>query len=892
MVGQTISHYKIIDKLGEGGMGEVYRATDTKLKREVAIKVLPEQFTQDPQRLARFEREAEVLASLDHPNIGQIYGIEEAGQTKALVLQLIEGPTLADKIAQGPIPVEETLKIALQIAEGLEAAHEKGVIHRDLKPANIKVNPEGQVKILDFGLAKALETEAPDSSLSQSPTLTNAATQAGVILGTAAYMSPEQAKGKPVDKRADIFAFVAVLYEMLTGKMAFGGEDASEILASVIKVDIDWQRLPKETPLVVGRWLRRCLEANPKRRLRDVGDLSLEVQDYLADPSAYQTEAITAALPARWKQAVPWSIAAVVTGALILVLLYFQAGTESSQVVHFSVLPPEETDFDSNAGPMALSPDGQLLAFVARTPEENRMLWVRPLDSGSAQLLPGTEDAFAPFWSPDSRSLGFFAAGKLKKIDASGGSLETLNSSVSLGFGGTWNQDGIILFSPARGAGIQRVSSTGKDGIPVTSPSESLNEFMHMWPSFLPDGNHFLYVARTSSSDKMDQVYVSSLDGINPIPLFTASSNVIYAAPGYLLFWREGTLRAQRFDAERLQIMGEALSVATGVRFDATTLSGLFSASQNGLLTYRGGSLQARLSQLVWFDRVGQNLDTVGEPDNYYFPRLSHNGRQVAVDVSDLQNNGDIWLYELSRPIASRFTFDPANDSLPMWSPDDSQIVFSSTRRNRLADLYQKTTGGTGNAEVLLSDEDLTAPSDWSRDGNFIAVNRGLVGVNSDLWVFSIQEQELTPFVATPFRESDGRFSPDGKWMVYVSDESGQPEIYVQPFPGPGGKLRVSTSRGSMPSWSHDGRELFFIAPDKSLMRAGIKHGPELEIEVPQPLFVTQIKHKLDYPLQYDVSPGGQRFLINTLLEQEDATSITLILNWFEELKRLVPTDN
>ena len=892
MVGQTISHYKIIDKLGQGGMGEVYRATDTKLKREVAIKVLPEQFTQDPQRLARFEREAEVLASLDHPNIGQIYGIEDAGQTKALVLQLIEGPTLADKIAQGAIPVEEALKIALQIAEGLEAAHEKGVIHRDLKPANIKVNPEGQVKILDFGLAKALEAEAPDSSLSQSPTLTNAATQAGVILGTAAYMSPEQAKGKPVDKRADIFAFGAVLYEMLTGKMAFEGEDISDTLASILARDPDWEALPQDTPWRIKELLGDCLQKDSHDRPHDIAHARIQIRKALKEPTADSPIEVTSTVqPPLWRKAIPWSIAAVVTGALILVLLYFQAGTESSQVVHFSVLPPEETDFDSNAGPMALSPDGQLLAFVARTPEENRMLWVRPLDSGSAQLLPGTEDAFAPFWSPDSRSLGFFAAGKLKKIDASGGSLETLNSSVSLGFGGTWNQDGIILFSPARGAGIQRVSSTGKDGIPVTSPSESLNEFMHMWPSFLPDGNHFLYVARTSSSDKMDQVYVSSLDGINPTPLFTASSNVIYAAPGYLLFWREGTLRAQRFDAERLQIMGEALSVATGVRFDATTLSGLFSASQNGLLTYRAGSLQARLSQLVWFDRVGQKLDTVGEPDNYYFPRLSHNGRQVAVDVSDLQNNGDIWLYELSRPIASRFTFDPANDSLPMWSPDDSQIVFSSTRRNRLADLYQKPTGGTGNAEVLLSDEDLTAPSDWSRDGNFIAVNRGLVGVNSDLWVFSIQEQEFTPFVATPFRESDGRFSPDGKWMVYVSDESGQPEIYVQPFPGPGGKLRVSTSGGSMPSWSHDGRELFFIAPDKSLMRAGIKHGPELEIEVPQPLFVTQIKHKLDYPLQYDVSPDGQRFLINTLLEQEDATSITLILNWFEELKRLVPTD-
>ncbi len=520
------------------------------------------------------------------------------------------------------------------------------------------------------------------------------------------------------------------------------------------------------------------------------------------------------------------------------------------------------------------------------------MLWVRPLDSGSARLLPGTEDAFAPFWSADSRFLGFFADGKLKTVDASDGTLETLDSSVTRGFGGTWNQDGIILFTPGRGAGIQRVSSSGEGASQVTVPDESLDELMHMWPFFLPDGNHFLYVAKTLSSEQVDQVYLSSLEGMKPTPLLTTNSNTIYAAPGYLLFWREGALRAQRFDAERMQLMGQALSVAPGVRFDASMSSGLFSASQNGLLTYRTGT-QAGLSQLVWFDRAGQQLDPVGEPGNFYFPRLSHTGRQVAVDVSDQQNNGDIWLYDLSKPVASRFTFDPINDSLPVWSPDDSKIVFASHRISILANLYEKSTDGAGNAEVLLSDESLEmSPTDWSRDGNFIVMNRGVGQGNIDLWVFSIQDQEATPFVATPFRESDGRFSPDGNWMAYVSDESGQPEIYVQPFPGPGGKLRVSTSGGSMPNWSHDGRELFFIAPDDGLMKSGIKRRPELDFEIPQVLFVTQIKHLFSDFNQYDVSPDGQRFLINTLLEEEDATSITLVLNWFEELKRLVPTDN
>jgi hypothetical protein len=436
------------------------------------------------------------------------------------------------------------------------------------------------------------------------------------------------------------------------------------------------------------------------------------------------------------------------------------------------------------------------------------------------------------------------------------------------------------------------VSSSGEGASQVTVPDESLDEFMHMWPFFLPDGNHFLYMAKTLSSQQLDQVYLSSLEGMKPTPLLTTNSNTIYAAPGYLLFWREGALRAQRFDAERMQLMGQALSVAPGVRFDASMSSGLFSASQNGLLTYRTGT-QAGLSQLVWFDRTGNQLEPVGEPGNFYFPRLSHTGRQVAVDVSDLQNNGDIWLYDLSKPVASRFTFDPMNDSLPVWSPDDSKIVFASHRISKLANLYEKSTDGAGNAEILLSDESLEmSPTDWSRDGNFIVMNRGVGQGNIDLWVFSIQEQEVTPFVATPFNEAAGRFSPDGNWMAYVSDESGQPEIYVQPFPGPGGKLRVSTSGGSMPSWSHDGRELFFIAPDASLMRSGIKRRPELDFEIPQVLFVTQIKHLYSDFNQYDVSPDGQRFLINTLLEEEDTTSITLVLNWFEELKRLAPTDN
>jgi len=890
MIGKTLSHYKVLEKIGQGGMGEVYRAEDTNLSREVAIKVLPEQFTQDPQRLARFEREAKLLASLNHPNIAAIHSFEHADEIHFLVLELVPGETLQERVAKGPVPVEEALEICRQIAEGVEAAHEKGVIHRDLKPANVKVTPEGKVKILDFGLAKAMEAETPVTDISQSPTLTEEMTRAGVILGTAAYMSPEQAKGKPVDTRADIFAFGAVLYELLTGKRAFEGETITETIAKVLESEPKWELLPENTPWTIRNLLHRCLTKDPHDRLRDIANVRIEIKMALSEPSTVSPIGVGGtAQPPLWRRAIPWTITTVLTGALILVVLYFRGGTEASQIVHSSVLPPGQAVFDSNDGPMALSPDGRLLAFVVRTPEGERMLWVRPLDSGSAQLLPGTEDAFAPFWSPDSRSLGFFADGKLKKIDASGGIVDTLYSPVYLGRGGTWNQDGIILFDSGFNKGIQRIPSTGGASTPVNALNENLGEIEHKWPFFLPDGNHFLYLAKTASSEETNKVYLSSLDGRNPTPLLNSNSNAMYAAPGYLLFWREGTLRAQRFDPERLQLMGEALPVAPNVRFDALSQGGLFSASQNGVLTYQAGS-QAGLSQLIWFDRAGNQLEPVGEPGNYYYPRLSHNGLRVAVDRSDLQNNGDLWLYELSRPVASRFTFDLADDSEPVWSPDDDRIVFRSARQGLSLDLYQKTVGSTANEEVLLANDFDNAPTDWSPDGDFIALRVGPRD-QGDIWVFSVQDQKATPFLETPFNEQAGQFSPDGKWMVYVSDESGQPEIYVQPFPGPGPKWLVSTSGGFMPRWGSDGQELFYVALDQKLMKVDIKMAPEVEIGEPLSLFLTRLKLFGLGATQYDVSADGQRFLVNTLVEEQDTTPITLVLNWFEELKRLVPTN-
>ncbi|UCF35884.1 MAG: serine/threonine-protein kinase [Acidobacteriota bacterium] len=887
MIGSSIGHYEITAKLGQGGMGEVFRARDTRLNREVAIKVLPVEFAADEQRMGRFRREAQVLASLNHPNIAAIYGLEsrEAGSgttaTSCLVMELVEGEDLSERIARGPVPLDEALPIALQIAEALADAHEKGIIHRDLKPANIKLTPEGRVKILDFGLAKALAEpelglDSPRHDSSHSPTLSLAATQAGIILGTAAYMSPEQARGKPVDRRTDIWAFGVVVFEMLCGRKAFEGEDIALTLAAVVKEEPDWSLLPQEGQ-PYRQILTRCLTKDARERYHHITDVRIAIEDRLGN----RAERVGDRPPAQsgWRKLI--FAAAVPVIALVASLITWSLiPQQESRRVHSSVLPPDQAQFDPNGGPIAPSPDGSLLAYVARTAEGKRMLWVRPLGSGSAQPLQGTEGAIAPFWSPDSRSIGFFADGRLKRINTTGESLEALGSYSEISLG-TWNQDGTILFTPYWGGGIHRVSSTGEGSVPFTEPDRNAGEHSHNWPSFLPDGNHFLYSA-TSVSGESNRVFVSSLDGMAPQFLMNATSNVLYVAPGYLLFWRDGAIRGQRFDPESLKLEGAPVTVATGVRFD-TSLGGLFGASQNGVLAYLPGS-QSRLSRLLWFDRSGRQLEAVGGAENHYFPRISHEGSQIVVDVSNLQDMGDLWLYGISRPVPSRFTFDPANDTRPAWSPDDSSIVFSSPRgESSKSDVYLKPTGG-GQAEFLFSDAVRADPTDWSPDGRFILYERAVGSQNVDLWSYDVHEKKMAPVLESPFMETDGQFSSDGRWVAYVSDELGQREVYVGPFPGPGVQLRISPSGGSMPRWSADGRELFFIAPDRTLMKVDIRLDGEPVIEAPQSLFATQIKHGSTMPTNYDVSRDGQRFLINSVIEEGESQPITLMVNWAEGL--------
>ena len=816
----------------------MYQARDTTLDRDVALKVLPETFMADPDRLARFEREAKVLAKLNHPNIGGIHGLEDSGDVRALVLELVEGPTLADRIAQGAIPIEDALPIAKQIAGALEAAHEAGVIHRDLKPANIKVRHDGTVKVLDFGLAKAMGSEPRHpSDQTQSPTLTMQATQAGVILGTAAYMSPEQARGMATDSRTDIWAFGAVLFEMLSGRSPFGGEDLTLTLAAVVKEEPDWTLLPTEArPL--RQTLARCLTKDPRQRFHHIADVRIAIEDCLAARPSADEGAVSARRTAFTGMQALALVAALIAVAVLaaFVTSRLSSDTTPQRMVQSSVLPPDDAAFLVRAETMALSPDGRFLAFVAQGADTARGLWLRPLDSGTAQRLVRTRGGLSGlFWSPDSRAIGFFDDG-LKKIDVSDRLVETLAPSGTVGGRrtGAWSQDGVILFSHSDRT-IHRLMPGGEASLAVTTlgPEDST----HSQPAFLPDGNQFLYVAASFGSGVAGRVYVSSLDGMEPDFLLTAA-HPMYAEPGYLLFKQEGSVRAQPFDTESLRLQGEAFTVAADMSFD-----GGYSVSANGTLAYHAGAetgSSTGFSQLWWYDRSGQPLEPLGEPGNYFFPRLSRDDRQLAVDLSDLNNDGEVWLYrDLSRPVPSRFTFSQENDSTPIWSQDDSQIVFGSTRRNGVAsDLYLKPTTRQGEAEVLFSEEGDSQPTDWSRDGRFVLFTKR----RSDLWMFSMQDRTASPLLESPYTERDARFSPDGRWITYVSDESGDPEVYLRPFPGPGVSIPISEGGGRMPMWNDDGRELFFVTPDRMLMSVDIRLGPQQEIGLPRRLFATGIK--------------------------------------------------
>jgi Tol biopolymer transport system component len=887
MIGAQLSHYRINAKLGEGGMGVVWQATDETLRREVALKLLPEDFSVDPERHARFEREAKVLASLNHPHIAILYGLEHVGDRHALAMELVEGEDLAQRIARGPIPVEDALAIGLQIAQALEAAHEKGIVHRDIKPANIKVRPDGTVKVLDFGLAKAWEAEVASASPLMSPTITHPQTRAGLILGTAAYMAPEQAAGAPTDGRADIWAFGVVLYEMLTGRRLFEGETVSHVLASVLKDEPTWEGMPAELPPRVLDLMKRCLRKKPRSRLQSIGDARIVLEEVIADPTAAASAVPAvatmpaASAPPLWRRALPWGLAglAVVAAATVAVLGHRPAPMH--RVVRFQITTPDTlTDVDTPK----ISPDGRMIAFNATDDKGVTQVWIRSLDDLDAHPVAGTEGATRPFWSPDSRYLGFIAGGKLKKVPIAGGPPQVL-ADTPTGSDGSWGSSGVILFDGQTNDPIRRVSASGGTPQTAVEPDGKRGITQVAWPDFLPDGRHFLY---TVDGKKPGERYLmaGSIDGKEePRRLADVGSLARYAPPGYLLYVREDSLLAQPFDASALKTTGEAVPLAEHLGPSAVGQAD-FSVAANGTVVYRNGWTARR--HLVWVDRAGKEVGDADQPAVFRDTALSPDGKTLAVTIDDPSSgNRDIWLRDLVRSVTSRFTFDPAQDSCPVFSPDGRTIVFSSTRAAGSPDLYEKSTSGSGQVTLLLKTGDTLIAQEWSRDGRWLAVNR--LGEKTGWDILGVamsgpDKGKVVPIVDGPFNELRPSFSPDGNWIAYQSNESGRPEIYVRPFPGPGGKWQVSSSGGVEPEWSADGREILYVSIASKLVSVPVSVGATFTAGQPKELFEAHLQPIL-LRNRWLATRDDARFL---LLEPEGAARalpMTVVLNWPEALK-------
>ncbi|MEX1310387.1 MAG: protein kinase [Candidatus Sulfomarinibacteraceae bacterium] len=891
MIGTTLANFEIKSKLGEGGMGEVWLAEDTRLGREVALKVLPADVAGDADRLARFEREAKVLASLNHPNIATLYGLEsvasdadadaDAAATTFLVMELVEGEDLSERIARGPVPVEEATRIALQIAEALEAAHEAGIVHRDLKPANIKLKPDGTVKVLDFGLAKAWDSQTGDASLSLSPTLTQHATAAGVILGTAAYMSPEQAAGIAADRRADIWAFGVVLWEMLTGHKLFDGETVSHVLASVLKDEIDLDELPAETPAHVRKLIGRCLRKKPKMRLQAIGDARIALEE--PDEEAVLSVEAAAAPPTRARLA--WAVAAVLAIAAIALAAALGLRDEAtSRLVHSAIPAPPDTVFHLdplNPGAAVLSPDGRRVVFSARRESGEYSLYLRSLDEGEARPLAGTDKGHYPFWSPDSQWIGFVAEGKLKKIKAAGGPALTICDAPD-GKGGSWNEDGVIVFAPESGTPLHRVAAVGGESTPITELNLEAGDNSHRLPRFLPDGHHLLYYARNASGDPQSVVRVIGLDeGGSGRDLVTSPASAWFAA-GHLFFARDGMLMAQAFDPDALEFTGDAFPVAEDIVVRPLTGAGVFSATDDGTLLYQTGSRQDG-TVIQWFDRRGTPGEPVGDEGLYDQVTLSPDGTTAALVIRDPSiGSNDIWLLDVVSGLRTRFTFDRANDIYPVWSPDGETILFVS-RRDEGTSLYRKSVAGTGDVELVFTSAGDMYATSWSPNGRYIAFDRQGQGTGADVWILDLENGPSAElFYQSGAEDGAAFFSPDGRWLAYWSQESGRGEIYVTPFPGPGRRWQVSQNSGTWLQWSSDGREIFFQDESGALKVVSVDGSGETftvgRTEDIMPLGGSSLTG-----IMFSIAPDGQRILAGNTNTGFQEDSLDLVIGWGPE---------
>jgi eukaryotic-like serine/threonine-protein kinase len=881
--GTRLGRYEIRAKIGAGGMGEVYRARDEKLSRDVAIKVLPADLSTNPDRLHRFEQEAQAVGALNHPNILAVYDVGVHDSAPYVVSELLEGETLREALNQRALATRKAIEYAVQLAHGLAGAHDKGIIHRDLKPDNIFITKDARVKILDFGLAKLSERAGTDVAQTEIETR-KVRTDPGTVMGTVGYMSPEQVRGQAVDHRTDIFSFGAVLYEMLSGRRAFRGDSAIETLNAILKEEP--AELTSSSPNVapaLERVVWHCLEKTPERRFQSAGDIAFALESLsgiTSQPTGQTSTVLTPRSTLLTPERLIWAgvCALLFVTTLVLTTAYFSRGKTSGQVVRLTLTNPDKTTLPAR---VTISPDGLRVVFIATNAEGKRGLWVRALDSLTAQPLASTEGAVSPFWSPDSRFIGYFANGKLFRIDAAGGRPQAL-CDTSDEAGGAWNSDGVILVAGTRG--LLRVSAQG--GTPVLATKTNSKEEAHRWPYFLPDGRHFVFLGDAETTED-HHIRAGSLDSQETQVLFGAVTRIAYAPPGYLVYVSQGALVAQAFDAGKLKVTGEPATIAEHIVDVGSNHEFDFSVSDNGVLAYQSGSPN---SQLVWFDRDGKKLGSIGEPDAYASIALAPDGRRVATGLFDADGRfSDIWLLDLERGGSkSRLTFDPQSDADPVWSPDGTRIVFDS---NRVGDghvhLYQTSASGTGTDERLSSSDSDEFPTSWSPDGqNILTMNYGTAG-HVGVWQVSLSgDHQPRPLLQSAgFDQATGMISPDNRFIAYDSNESGRFQVYVQTNPLSGRKWTVSSEGGAFPIWRKDGKEIFFITTDGKVMSAEIKPGTGFESGIARQLFQTRIKiNSGGYP--WAVTADGARFLILLPEEADKPASMVVVLNWMNDLKR------
>ena len=874
-------------------MGEVYRARDPRLDRTVAVKVLPAHLSATEETRQRFEREARTISQLSHPHICAVYDVGSDRGIEYLVLEYLEGETLADRLGRGALPLEQVFRFGAEIADALDKAHRRGIVHRDLKPGNVMLTKSG-VKLLDFGLAKAVLAQGPAANLSTFPTQGPALTAEGTILGTLQYMAPEQLEGRETDARTDIFAFGALLYEMATARRAFSGRSQASLIGAILRDEApSVSKVEPLAPSALDRIIRTCLAKDPEDRFQTAHDVRLELQ-WASSPAAEPAGDARVA-GRRGRERLAWALVALLAAGLAVALPLALRGRlrpePRTRALKFSIVPPENWKFQP--GMFALSRDGGRLAYVATGAKGTSLLWIRPFDSVEARPLAGTEGASGPFWSPDGRSLGFFADGKLKKIEAAGGPPRTL-AEARVGRGGTWGPDGTIVFAPDPTAGLSRVSAEGGPAVPQTLLDVSRQENSHRWPAFLPDGRHFLYFARSRQRENLS-VCVASLDSKEIRRLLFANSNAVFAPPapgssaGYLLFQREGWLTAQKLDLAGLKVEGEPVPIAEKVKGSDPATSGSFSVSESGVLAYSTAP-SAATAPITWMDRDGKASALIPSPGQDLDFAISPDQKRVVMDVLNTEIGGrEIWQLDLSRGVASRLSLGSAEEMSPVWSPDGTRITFAAKESNGPWDLYERPSSGGGDRTPLLKSEIYKFPDDWSPDGRVLLYESLDPKTGRDIWMLRASgDRRPAPLLQTPFNESQATFSPDGRFFAYVSDESGRAQVYVQTFPLSALKWQVSAEGGSQPKWRRDGKEMFYLAPDGQVMAVPISAGPSFEAGTPKALFRTQaLIPRLTVAArgQYVVSADGQRFLVQASTETASAAPITVVLDWTADLK-------